>query len=204
MKIKHIYVNAVLKQTNKRSLFLIKSNNPSITIKKGFDFSDTYKAAVIQSLDNIESNLLAEKKDPNKISYLQILTIEKYQLKFAKSIALIAGSPINALYTKQKQFSKDSLIATGKRRFIITENEISDFKIEDLSRISEYYTLFTIDEKLQLFELYKISIKPESKKHKVYDYKGDFINVDTSEFEFHYNERKEFIGIKNLDVARKN
>lgn len=201
MKKNIIYVNDVLKYTKEKKMLVIKTNNPSITIRKGFSFLDTYKAAVVQTLDNIENSMLNDRKDPNKVGYLQLVTVAEYQLKFAESFSLNTGFPLSEEQVEESQIDINHLTEIGYHRFKISDNGVSPIGVENLANISEYFTVHPIGNKEQHFDIYRIKIKPNMKEHTVFDYTGAYKKVKCSEFEFLYKEQKDFIGIKNLDVV---
>ncbi len=192
-------ISDVLKTTEKKSVFLVRMNVPSISIRKGFDFTDTYKPSVIQTLGDIEENMLMEKNIPNKRAVLESLVIEKHKLKFAKKYILTSSFPLDGEDMRRLQITKEELIETGQRRFIFEDNVITPFTMEDIDEVNSYALLHPRDKKEQFFDLYIINVEPNARTHRVYDYKGDSKRVECSEFEFLYNDAGGFIGIKNLD-----
>jgi len=192
-------IGDVLKTTEKKSTFLIRKNVPSISIRKGFDFADTYKPSTIQTLDDIEENMLIERIAPAKRGVLEVVTIEKYKLKFAKKFILTSSLPLNGEDMRHLEITKEELIETGHRRFIFDDNAILPFQIENIDEVESYIVLHPKDEKEQFFDLYQIDVEPNINSQRVYDYQGNYKRVTSSEFEFLYNDTGDFIGIKNLD-----
>lgn len=190
---------ALKSNTFQKGTFVIKKNVPSITIKKGFDFSDTYKAANIFSLVSIENYMLRDLKKPRKVSSFEFVFIDSNQIKKVKKLIMKTKFPLDPRAIEKLNINKEGLISTGYRRFLIDEEKIAPIRELEIFNTDHYYLLWPRDEKEITFDLYHIEIIPNPGEQRVYDYKGDYVNTEFQDFEFHYNQNGEFIGISELN-----
>jgi len=194
-------LNDVMKETQNESTVLVKTNNPSISIRKGFDFVDTYRAAVVKNFDEIESGLLTERENPRKQTLMEFITIKNKLLKSARAFKLLSGLPVDVNELKKLNIDCVKLLNEGRLRFFINDGMLALFSLEKLMELKEYFVIKVLNEEEKLFDVYLVKLKPNTKSHMVYNYEGESENVSTSEFEFLYNDRNDFTGIKNLDFV---